>query len=226
MALVKPSGTISDIRGKLGGTIFANSGAGLVVRSFTSPVNRNTIRQNNQRIIINSLQQEWKLLTNAQRACWRNWIQLNPIQQNNFNRLPINAQQAFIKVNVPRRLYGHNIIKDPVFIPFLYPSLTFSMSLVGGVLFLDSTRALDNTREFIELFCTVVLPQSVNSPGTIFRSLLFATANSNAQDVSTAYTDVFGILPVVGQKIFFRVRNIDLVTGLNQGFQQESFTFV
>lgn len=225
MALVKPSGTISTISGKVGGLIFANSGAGLTVRSFTAPVNRNTIRQNNQRIIIDTMQQEWRLLTPTQRDCWALWIRLFPIKQNNFNGLPINAQQAFIKINSTLRLYSHPIIKDPLFRASILEPNSYNMNLVGGTLILTSIRIMDNSLEFIELFCTVVLPATRNNPGTLLKTMLFTTTNGTIHDITTAYINVFGKLPTVGQKIFFKAKTIDLLTGTSPGFQQESVTF-
>ncbi len=222
MALVKLSGIIGDIRGSIGGTIFSNSGAGLVLKTKTSPVNRNTLKQNNQRIIINDLQSQWINLSDSERSCWVLWIKRFPIQQNNFNNLTINAQQAFIKINTAFRLYGKAIIIDPVFAPSTLLPISFSMQIIAGDLILDSNRALDNTLEFIELFCTVVVPPTRNNPGTIFKSLIFVTNNSDSHIVSSAYTDIFGILPVVGQKIFFKVTVVDLLVGTKKGFQQES----
>ena len=219
MALVKLSGTISDIRGKVGGLIFSNSGAGLVAKSFTSPVNPNTIRQNNQRIVLSIVQQEWILLTQAQRDCWHTWIQLFPIKQNNFNGLPINAQQAFIKVNVPFVLYGHPIIKNPVFAPGLRQTVDFTLIIFGVSVRLTTSRTMNNTVEFIELFCTYPKSPTVNNPGTTYKSIIFATKNSVNHFVQNEYVAIFGRTPVSGEKVFFKARLIDLRTGSSTNFQ-------
>lgn len=219
MALVKLSGTISDISGKVGGIIFANSAAGLTVRSFTSPVNPNTLRQNNQRIIINDLQQQWKLLTQSQRDCWKQWIKLFPIKQNNFNGLPINAQQAFIKINAPFSLYGLAIIKDPVFIPNLRASITYNLFIFGAFVNLISSRILNAGAEFIEILMTYPLPLTRNNPGSIYKAIIFPTTSSGIMFLGVPYTDIFGRFPVMGEKVFFKVRTIDLQTGLSTPFQ-------
>lgn len=222
MALVKLSGIIGEIKGSIGGSVFSNSGAGLVLKTKTTPVNRNTIKQNNQRIIINDLQSQWINLSPFQRDCWVQWLKLFPIKQNNFNKLNINAQQAFIKINVPFRLYGHPILLVPVFRPSTIQPISFSMSVGGGNLLLASDRRLNNVNEFIELLCTVVLPITRINPGSLFKSVIFATNSLLSQNVSIPYTDVFGILPVVGRQIFFKVRTIDLELGTPSGFQQEN----
>lgn len=226
MALVKPSGTISDIRGKIGGTVFANSGAGLTVRSFTSPVNPNTSRQNNQRIILNIIQQEWRLLTTTQRQCWENWIKLFPFKQNNFTGLFINAQQAFIKINAIRQLYGHPVIKNPVFVANFSLPITYLFILFGGGIALASTRVLIPANEFIYLSATYPLPATINNPGTKLKALIFPTIATNLHNITQPYVDIFGRMPVIGEKVFIKISTIDLQTGLRTGSQEEGVIIV
>lgn len=219
MALIKLSGTIGDIQGKIGGAVFSNSGAGLVMKSLTNPVNRNTIPQNNQRILIADLQQQWLLLSTAQRSCWTNWIKLFPIKQNNFNRLNINAQQAFIKVNVPIRLYGHPIIKDPVFTPPILAPVTFFIIKSGITMILNTGRSLDVANEFVELLITFQLSPAVNNPGTKFKSVIFPSVGFGSMFIESEYIAVFGQLPEFGAKVFFKARMVDLITGVPRPFQ-------
>ena len=211
MALIRLSGTIADIRGKIGGSVFFNTGGGLAMRNLTIPVNRNTIKQSNQRSIINDLQSQWQQLTNCQRKNWKLYIDLFPIEKRNFNKLPINAQQAFIKINAPFKLYGHSIITNPVLTPSSLNPVTFTITLAGAVLSLNSSRIFDNTQEFIKLLCTYPVPITVNNPGTTYKSIIFPTLNQAIHDITAPYTAIFGRIPAVGEKIFSQVNNMFMI---------------
>lgn len=213
MALIKPSGTISDIRGKIGGTVFANSGAGLVMKNLTSPVNRNTIRQNNQRNVIADLQSQWLQLTNHQRGCWDHWLKLFPIKQNNFNKLPINGQQAFIKINTPFRLYGKTIITDPVFTPSSLRPISFTLSTPGPNLWINCSRFTDQAREFLYLFITFPQSPTINNASSRLQILTVLTVNTDTYNIKLIYTAQFGRMPVPGEKLFVEISTIDLSIG-------------
>jgi len=218
MALVKPSGAISDIRGTIGGTVFSNSSAGLVMKTKTSPVNRNTVKQSVQRAIIGDLQSQWLSLTDDQRCCWGLYTKLFPKKQNNINGLLINAQQTFIKFNAPFRLYGIPIITDPVLTPSELTSLTYIVVVIAGTMSILSQRAMVATDEFIVLSMTYPKPPTVNNPGTTYKSIIFTTINGFAFDITTEYTDIFGRVPVSGENVFFKVRTIDKLIGNDFGF--------
>ncbi len=217
MALVKLSGVVSDIRGKIGGTTFKNSSAGLVMQTSTSPVNKNSLTQNIQRGIINDLQQQWILLTDEQRACWVLYTKLFPIKQKNINGNVINAQQTFIKVNAPFRLYNIPIIIDPVLTPSVLTNVAVPIMLTPGILAVLGQKAYVSADEFVVLSMTYPKPPTVNNPGTTYKSIIFATVNSSTINITTEYTDLFGRLPIVGEKVFYKSHIVDKLIGVKFG---------
>lgn len=216
MALIKTSGTISDIRGKIGGAIFANSGAGLSIRSFRANKNKNTLTQNNQRINIAILQREWQNLSNDQRDKWRLWTKQFPIKQKRNTEKFLNAQQTYIKINAPFMSYGHSRISNPVFAPSILGNVQFTVLSALNNLVLFFNRVLDNSQEFVEFYATTEFPVTVNNPGTVYKLIKFTTPNSNNVNISLEYYDVFGILPRPGARIFWKARLIDKISGLSQ----------
>ena len=218
MALVKLSGVISDIRGGIAGTIFSKTSAGLVMKTLTSPVNKNSLTQNIQRGIINDLQQQWKLLTDEQRSCWVLYTKLFPIKQNNINGNVINAQQTFIKVNVPFRLYDIPIITDPVLTPSELASQVYLILILAGDVLLLSQRTVVAADEFIVLSMTYPKPPTINNPSTTFKSIIFPTINGITIDITTEYVNLFGRVPVSGEKVFVQAHTVDKVTGTTFGF--------
>jgi len=223
MALLKLGAVVSDIRGSVGGSTFARTSAGLVLKNKCSPVNKNTNRQSLVKNFISTLQQNWLALSQDQRDCWKLWTSFNPVLQNNISGNFINAQQTFIRLNLYRQLYGFAIIEDPVFNKAAILPVTASVGLAAGLLVLTTSRVMVPAEEFIVLFLTTSLSLTINNPGSLFRSMIFTTTASSTFDVTTAYTNVFGTGPTGGSKIFMKFTTLDAVSGILFPFQIQSF---
>jgi len=71
MALVQYGGGILDARGSIGGQVHSRNRFGNYIRARTTPINPNSDRQNDIRVAIQSLAQQWSnTLTQAQRDAW------------------------------------------------------------------------------------------------------------------------------------------------------------
>ena len=96
MALIRTSTLISDIRGSVGGVVFQNNRAGLIVRKKTSAKNRETKAQNLQRNIIYNVQQQWSSLNPESQAQFNSLVKLAQVKQSNIIGRLINGQQLFV----------------------------------------------------------------------------------------------------------------------------------
>ena len=222
MALIKLTGLIGDLRGKVGGSVFAQTASGLILKNRVTPVNKNTEKQSLLRGFAFLLQQEWLELSTQQRQCWKTWTSLNPIKQRNNTGLLINAQQTFIKLNMYQLLYGFDVIRDPVFNKTIISPITASLSLIGPDLTLTTSRSMNDSTEFIVLFLTVRVPLTRNNPGTLFKAIIFTTTGTDTFDVSDPYKDIFGRVPVSGEKLFMKLTTADKFTGRVLPFQRKS----
>lgn len=70
MALLKLGGGISELRGSIGGTVFARNRSGAYARNRTKPVDPCSSRQVSVRAIMTMMYGMWALLTAAQRTAW------------------------------------------------------------------------------------------------------------------------------------------------------------
>lgn len=222
MARIQLSSIISDIRGKIKGSIFQRTSGGLIIRSQTTPVNKNSIRQNKTRNFTFILQQEWRLLSTAERQTWLQFTNFNPIQQMNNSKLFINAQQAFIKLNSYRLEYGFNIITSPEFSKCEITPVDVDISLAGVNLFINVNRVMQSQFEFLIIFLTVNLPPTINNPGSTLKLIKFTTTDSDTFNIKNEYIDIFGALPQSGTKVFFKFTNADKFSGLLFPFKTKS----
>lgn len=214
MARIKPSALIADIRGKIQGTIFQGSRAGLVIKSNTKKVNKNSESQSLVRSITAAMQTQWQALSDAERDVWRSFASFANIQHRNNALYTINAQQAFIKANVIRILYGLIVLNPPEFSKCVTLSVDFSIALNGLDLELTSSRLIDSLVEFVVCFATVPVRSSVNNAGSRFKLLVFNSPTGTNFDLTAAYTAVFGRSPVSTETIFVRAFVANKLTGL------------
>ena len=222
MALIKTASIISDIRGKIKGTVFQRSAGGLTVRSQSAPINKNSNSQNKTRNFTNILQQEWRLLSPTERQTWEQFTNFNPIQQKRNSELFINGQQAFIKLNLYRLEYGFAIITSPQFSKCEITPVDVTIQLAGPNLFIKVDRELQSAFEFLIFFITVNLVPTINNPGSRFKLVKFTTTDSDTFNIKNEYTTIFGALPVSGSKVFFKFTNADKNSGLLFPFKTKS----
>ena len=222
MALIKTASIISDIRGKMKGTVFQRSAGGLTVRTQTTPINKNSNRQTKTRNFTNILQQEWRLLSTAERQTWLQFTNFNPIQQKRNSELFINGQQAFIKLNSYRLEYGFTIITTPQFSKCEITPVDVSIQLSAPNLFVNTNREMQSDFEFLIVFLTVNLVPTINNPGSRFKLIKFTTTDTDTFNIENPYNEIFGALPASGSKVFFKFTNADKNSGLLFPFKTKS----
>lgn len=222
MALIKVTGIISDIRGKVAGSVFQRSLGGLVLKLKPQPINKNTLPQNKTRNFTFKLQQEWRLLSEMQRTLWEQFTKFNPILQRRSKELFINAQQNFIKFNSYRLEYGLNILKVPQFTKCEITPIDLTVSSNGTILTITADRTLNENLEFIILFLTIPFVLTINNPGSRFKLIKFTTTDNITFDITNPYKTIFGSIPQPGQKIFFKFSNADKASGIIFPFKTKS----
>lgn len=222
MALIKTSAFISDIRGKIQASIFQGSLAGLTLRSISGQVNKNSLRQNKTRNFTFKLQQEWRLLSGAERNLWLQFTNFNPILQKRSRDLFINAQQNFIKFNSYRLEYDLDILKTPQFTKCEITPVDITIELSGIDLFVKVDRDMNSNLEFIVLFLTVNLLPTINNPGSRLKLIKFTTTGNDTFNIADPYRTIYGKLPESGTKIFFKFSNADKASGIIFPFKTKS----
>lgn len=214
MALITPSAIVSDIKGKISGSVFQNSLGGLVMKSGTGRTNRNSINQSLLKSITANVQNGWFALSDAQRSTWSSFAKFVNVQQIKNTGLYVNGQQLFIKSNVIRAFYGLSSLSDPQFSRCITLSVSFTVALSGADLILTSSRLVDSDVEFIVCYATFPVRPTINNPGSRYRLLVFSTTTDTTFDISSAYTAVFGRKPIAGETIFVKAFVANLFTGI------------
>lgn len=224
MAKIKLSGIISDISGKVGGSIFQKSQSGYTLRNLSFPVNKKTPSQENIRNITNRLQQYWLILSQKQRDIWHSFARYNVIKQNNFSRLLLNGHQTFLKLNHYRLLYGYPVLTIPQFLKCQFTSINLTLELRNNRLVTISDRELIPSTEFLIIFLTFYKNKSINNPGSSYRAIIGDFSELFQNDITDEYFNVFSYTPVPGQTLFFKFTNASKLSGMIKPFFSKKVT--
>lgn len=225
MATLKFGAAVVDIRGSIGGWIFARNANASYAKRFTKPTNPDTGGQQEVRGIFSEVSQAWKDLSDAERNAWveaaalSEWSYLNKVGEVSY----YTGSQLFNKLNGQLRQL------NPVATLFSTPPTALSLTAIYQLSFIptdDPTEgfflSVNNSVDLpagqqVKVYSTGPVSPGVYRPkGSQFKLLgTFPTAGSGTpdiEDVTTAYLAKFGAL-VIGQNIWCKVETYAPATG-------------
>lgn len=223
MALIKLSGLIGDIQGKVGGSVFQKGQSGHILKNSPRPINRNSELQNKIRTITYNLQNRWRNLTEAQRTEWSLWSKWFKHEQNNISGRFINGQQAYIRTNFYRVFYDETILDDPVYQAYKHDPLTIYLQRFGGAFNVVTDDVNLDMYSYLIISLTYNINPSINNPGNRFRMIYHILTHAVDQDIGPEYYKIFGIFPLTDSYVFAKWSIGDINTGIIKPFQQQKF---
>lgn len=206
MARVKTSALISDISGKLNGSVFQRTQGGLCIRNQSGRINSNTARSNLRKVGMSNIQYEWQQLTDPERLLWQTYATyLNKKQKNNLS-LNINGHQLFINVNSIRydlsaenTLFQPWLLSTPVLAPLPQPLNIILVVINFGEITVTFDRAIDDTKEVVVLYLSRPLSASQMSPNQKMILMKSETLNGTDFICTDYYESVYGRSVIAGE---------------------------
>jgi hypothetical protein len=206
MARIKTSALISDISGKVGGSVFQRNQGGLSLRQQSGKINSNTLRSNIHRVNTSTIQTAWQSLTDDERNLWNTYaIYLGKKQKKNSSLL-INGHQLFLNINSLRMdlapdngLFTPAILTTPILAPLPEPINIVSIERDGVALKINLDRAISNVYNVIICYLSRPIRASQMS-AYIKMTLMKAPTNSGTDfECNAYYTGVYGRVPEVDE---------------------------
>lgn len=214
-AKVKLSALVSEMRGKLNGSVFSRNRGGAYLRTKVTPSNPQTPSQLGARSLLASLSQQWRTLTVVERAAWNAVVENFPsVDVFGDQRIP-SGQQLFIRLNTNITNVGAAVITTPpaplgaeetgaLTLSVIETADVFTVGYVnspvpaGHAMLLEATAGksagIDNFTSFFRVISTV------------------AAAETTPELASADYVTKFGGI-VAGLKYGARMKSIRLLTG-------------
>lgn len=195
MARITPGVLITDIRGKVGGSVFQKNSSGLILRNSTRNVDVVNSKTSARRASMQSVQVGWRTITAAQRTQWNAWSAFNPIvQQNNAGKF-LSGHQCYVQINFYRSLFSLTSLSSPVFTKSsLLPAFP---TLYQGVddLSCITSRDIDSTNEIFILFLSPPISKGRTQATNATRLIVFDQSSANDFNIAAAYISLFGAVP-------------------------------
>lgn len=215
MAKIKLSALISEMRGKLNGSVFSRNRGGAYIRTKVTPLNPQTLAQTLVRSSFTAVSQSWKALTQGQRDAWDSSV-------NNFIGTDIFGDQKtpsgfnlFMGLNKNLLDVGAATLTLPP-VPGSVQAFT-SLDLAadtGGGSFDMTANAAVAADTSIKVFATPGVSPGKSFVKSEFRQIgVLPAAALAANDFSTEYIATFGLLASAGLKVFIKYVPVNTITG-------------
>lgn len=199
MARIQTSALISNISGKVNGSVFQRNQGGLILRNQSAKINSNTLRSNTHRVGISAIQGDWQSLSDSERLLWSTYATFLNKKQKKNPTLNVNGHQLFLNINSIR--YDMSSV-SPVFTPYLLstPILTpipqpiNVTTIFRNVLALECLldRAVLNADDVILLYLSRPLTASQQSSNQKLTLMKAPTTDGSTFECSAYYEEVYG----------------------------------
>lgn len=212
---VKLSALLADINGKLNGSVFFRTRAGLIARTKVTPVNPSTISQQGARNRFTTNSQAWKALTQALRDAWNSAV-------DDFKRTDVFGDlkvptgfNLYMRLNNNLLNAGQAIISAPP-LPgavFAFTSLLVVADTTLGTLNATFAAAIPAGSSVLVLATPGVSPGKDFVKSEFRQIAVKTTADTSPEDLAAEYITKFGALPTIGKKVFIGFKVVNDVTG-------------
>jgi hypothetical protein len=218
MAKIVYSALVTDIRGRIGGNVFARNANGAYVRQFSAPINTNTTAQQLQRATFGGISRGWRELTPGQRESFITQAPNFPYVDAQGQPQQYTGYQLYQKVNSQLQSLGAPgvfTMPPPVDVPAI-AAVTVNESIAGDLeatwVFSDGS-ALVPVGFVLAIDATRTLSQGVYRPKRQdFKQLAVVAAPTAEAGLLGQYQRVYGSV-VVGNSFFVRIYLVSLATG-------------
>jgi hypothetical protein len=216
MAKVQYGEMIADMRGKINGSVHSRNRAGAYMRNKVTPVNPSTTFQTNVRNRLAARSQAWRGLSQAQRNAWNAAVG-NFKKTNVFGQLRTpSGINLYSRLNLNLINIGEAAITDPP-LPVAvdsFTSLALAASVGGGTITATFTPVIAADHKVI-METTEPLSPGINFVKSQYRQIgILDNAATSPYDLATEYQTKFGSFPAEGSKIFLRLTQVELSTGI------------
>lgn len=224
MAKIKLSAIVSEMRGKLNGSVFSKNRGGAYVRTKVTPVNPQTLAQGLVRATLTNLSQAWRGLTEPQRLAWNSAVSAftstdifgdikTPSGINLYNKLNLNlAAIGEAPISTP-----------PIAVPVGYvDTLAITPAAGAGTISAAFSTIGASADQTVIVEATPCISAGKNFVKSEFRQIgTFAGTAATPQALGAMYVAKFGAM-TAGKKIFVRLKFVDKNTGVAGQFTSAS----
>lgn len=208
---------IVDGRGKLGGHVAQKGPYGSILRTKSIPINPSTDRQQVRRSSISALTRYWAKLTDDDRKTWNDFAASNPVTDIFGKSMRLTGFNVFCQSNINLFKIGRNTNKQTRKERRKWDKIykgTVTADTNPPALILNSAVAITEVTN-VAVYASPPLSQGRASAGSQYKHIINLTeADTFPVDLIVAYEKSFGPITQVDEKIFIKLVQIEVETGL------------
>lgn len=228
MAKFSPGAIISEIRGSVGNENYSRNRYGPIVRAkLTQPYSATALQVANRTRMQNAVS-AWQALTDAERKAYSQFAMDHPFEDSLGQTKVYSGYTFFLKCYL--NAYSVFDTPQPLIRINRYP---LGYSLTGFIFHSGQWKVSKIPVEYQDdvystIYMTDILPTSITSPNPSVFNKIFSTVASDSSRVDfqtpweSYYSASFPTDP--NQSIWFRIRAIDLLTGISSPSTQIKYT--
>ncbi len=213
MARVTYGALVTQLRGSIGGTVFQGSAYGHTAKNTPNMTRPNTAAQDVIKRAVVRCVQRWANLLPAYRLNWNSYAAAYP-QYAKFNAgSQLSGYAVFLKRNMIAEITGVLSLDNPSLIATVDSTLAPTLVLVGGdlVLTFNAVPAPSDISGFI--FASPPTPSNKPIRNNQLRFLLATTYATADVSLLASYVNLYGRLPIAGEKVLLVFQNAGNNTG-------------
>lgn len=222
MARVKYGAIVTEINGKVGGSVFQRNAYGHSLKNTPSVRSLNTQSQQIRKISMQSRSKSWSTFSQSDRDSWVAYAQTFPIPSRLNPDSNLNGYNYYLKYNLLSLMIGEVV-------PLSDPGVTSASFLINAVnltrlsdteMTLSANYDCSTEDHFMIAMLTTGFNESRKIPRFTPRFIDFKDQSGGfpptffyTQDVGLSYIDVFTALPILGSFVGVKLWLIGTLTG-------------
>lgn len=212
MAKIKFSAFMTDMRGKIGGTVFSRNSGGAYSKNKVTPSNPKTIAQQLQRQLMSAFAQAWRSLTQGQRDSWVAGAPNFPLTNIFGDTYTLAGNMLFNRFNLNLSKIGQPTINDCPTPEGIVDRAISDLTATAGTIVLDITDAIPANMTGLVL-ATAPLSAGVTNYSNKLRVIgTIDNSFGNSGPIQAMYSAKFGV-PPTGTRIGVSLLVVNNSTG-------------
>jgi hypothetical protein len=219
MAKVTFTAIVSDIKGKLAGTVFSKNRAGAYIRTKVTPSNARTSYQQLVRGFMTTLAQGWRALGAVSCTAWNAAASTDAVKTKDGNSIHLTGMQYYMELNRNLMEIGATVITVPPAIGGTLAMTACTPTAAKGTpaLSVVFTPAITATEKVI-MYATEGIGPGQNFFKNKYRKIaVLDSADTSPYDALADYVAKYGAIPTAGYKIGVQIKSVKIATGRASG---------
>lgn len=221
---IKWSALVSDVRGKLNGSVASKNRYGSYLRNKVTPTNPQTASQMRVRGTFGAISRLWGGLTDSQRKAWETFSQKNKISNIFGDLVTLQGNAMFQRCNMNLSKIDVPYISVPGFPlpPAIIEDAKIAVTKVDkDITVMDASVVFDGIPgegNVIVVYATPPISAGRSFTKNELRLIAFGTVDERSAtteiDILNKYSEIFGTVLEDGEHIDARVAIVDIKTGI------------